>query len=106
MLYEGLQDKRGGTFSRLFGAASLRKEKPVAKMITVSGSGCDGQVLVCNDLLGFSTGFCPKFVKKYANVHDVILQAMKDYKTEVEAGTFPAAEHTFTISEEVMEKLY
>lgn len=71
-----------------------------------AGSGCDGQVLVCNDLLGFSTGFCPKFVKKYANVHDVILQAMKDYKTEVEAGTFPAAEHTFTISEEVMEKLY
>lgn len=75
-------------------------------MITVSGSGCDGQVLVCNDLLGFSTGFCPKFVKKYANVHDVILQAMKDYKTEVEAGTFPAAEHTFTISEEVLKKLY
>ena len=44
------------------------------------GSGCDGQVLVVNDMLGFSNGFCPKFVKRFANLHDEMVKAMKAYK--------------------------
>lgn len=71
-----------------------------------AGSGCDGQVLVCNDLLGVSGGFCPKFVKKYSDLHGTVVGAMQAYISEVKARTFPAPEHTFKIDDEVLEKLY
>ena len=50
--------------------------------------------------------FKPKFVKQFANVGEVMKQAFADYAREVKEGTFPAQEHTFAISEEVIEKLY
>lgn len=50
--------------------------------------------------------YVPKFVKKFANVGDVMKQAFKDYINEVSAGTYPAEEHTFKIDEDVLEKLY
>lgn len=71
-----------------------------------AGNGCDGQVLVCNDLLGVSNGFCPKFVKKYANLHDITVEAVKKYIAEVKERSFPAPEHTFKIDDSVLEKLY
>ena len=71
-----------------------------------AGAGCDGQVLVYQDMLGMFSDFKPKFVKRFASVGDVMKQAFADYKTEVKAGTFPAAEHTYAISDEIIEKLY
>ena len=67
---------------------------------------CDGQVLVCNDLLGYTDGFCPKFVKRYADLHSEMTAAFKAYAADVKARSFPAAEHTFKIDDEVLEKLY
>lgn len=71
-----------------------------------AGKDCDGQVLVINDMLGIFQGHIPKFVKRFANVGPMIIDAFKDYKTEVEAGTFPGAEHGYTIQDDVLEKLY
>ena len=71
-----------------------------------AGNGCDGQVLVCNDLLGFTDGFRPKFAKKYVDLHAHMLGAFKEYISDVKARSFPAKEHTFAIEEEVLEKLY
>ena len=71
-----------------------------------AGKYCDGQVLVCNDLLGFTDGFCPKFVKRYADVHGEIVNAVKGYIADVKARSFPAAEHTFKIDDDVLDKLY
>lgn len=71
-----------------------------------AGKYCDGQVLVCNDLLGVSNGFTPKFVKKYANLHDITVNAVKEYIDECKNRTFPAPEHTFKIDDSVLEKLY
>ncbi len=71
-----------------------------------AGKYCDGQVLVCNDLVGFTDGFCPKFVKRYADVHGDIVNGVKAYIAEVKERSFPAPEHTFKIDEEVLEKLY
>lgn len=89
---------------------------PLAKLITESssvpiigiGAGpyCDGQVLVLHDILGLYPRFTPKFVKQYANLHDQMAMALTKYKEEVEARTFPAEEHCFGMSEEVLEKLY
>ena len=71
-----------------------------------AGKYCDGQVLVCNDLLGFTDGFCPKFVKRYADVHSEIVNAVKGYINDVKSRSFPAAEHTFKIDDDVLDKLY
>ncbi len=60
-----------------------------------AGPGCDGQVLVCNDMLGMDLTFKPRFVKHYAQLDDVIRKAMKGYVTEVKAGAFPTPEQSF-----------
>lgn len=60
-----------------------------------AGPVCSGQVLVTYDLLGWYEEFTPKFVKRYANVHQTILQAIKAYKEEVEGGIFPSMEQSF-----------
>ncbi len=60
-----------------------------------AGAGCDGQVLVCTDLLGMSRGHAPKFAKRYAELGDAIVEATASYIEEVRARAFPAAEHTF-----------
>jgi len=60
-----------------------------------AGPHCDGQVLVLHDLLGLFEKFTPKFVKKYGNLRESILEAIKQYKEEVEKGVFPGQEHSF-----------
>lgn len=62
-----------------------------------AGPGCDGQVLVCNDMLGMDLTFKPRFVKHYAELDNVIRKAVKSYVTEVKAGTFPTPEHAFAL---------
>ena len=90
-------------------AALAKKGTESVPALTIgigAGNGCDGQVLVYQDMLGYTDGFTPKFVKKYANLHEVMLEAFKQYKAECENRTFPTPSHTFKISEEVLEKLY
>ena len=88
-------------------AAKVTAElKTMATIGIGAGNGCDGQVLVCNDLLGVSNGFCPKCVKKYANLHDITVEAVKAYIAECKDRSFPAPEHTFKIDDSVLEKLY
>lgn len=88
----------------------------LAKMITEqtsaltigigAGKYCDGQVLVYQDMLGYNDGFVPKFVKQYANLHSIMLQAFKEYKQECELRTFPENSRTYSIKEEVLEELF
>ena len=61
-----------------------------------AGPGCDAQVLVWQDMAGLRTGRLPRFVKQYADLHGTLTNAAKEYAAEVEAGSFPAPEHTFS----------
>ncbi|MBR6199158.1 MAG: 3-methyl-2-oxobutanoate hydroxymethyltransferase [Spirochaetales bacterium] len=70
-----------------------------------AGVDSDGQVLVINDIIGMCDNMRPKFVKQYADVGSIILNAVNSYCDEVRAKTFPAAEHTFKINDEVIEAL-
>ncbi len=71
-----------------------------------AGAGCDGQVLVYQDMLALFSDFKPKFVKHFADVGSLMKEGFKAYIKEVKEGTFPAEEHTFKIDDEVIEKLY
>lgn len=71
-----------------------------------AGAGCDGQVLVYQDMLGMFSDFKPKFVKTFADTGSIMKQAFRDYICEVRAGSFPAQEHTYTVDDSVIEKLY
>ena len=88
-------------------AARISEQIDVPTIGIGAGSGCDGQVLVINDMLGTNDGFKPKFVKRFASLHDDIIRAITDYKTAVTSRTYPVeGEHTFTITDEVMDRLY
>lgn len=87
-------------------AQKITAEVSVPTIGIGAGPHCDGQVLVINDMLGISSGHIPKFVKKYADLQPVIVEALKAYKEEVEDGSFPGPEHCFTIADNVLDKLY
>ena len=70
------------------------------------GPECDGQVLVWHDVMGITQNMKPKFVKRYADLYTQMVQAVKTYKQEVEQGVFPGPEHSFTMNEENIPKLY
>ena len=71
-----------------------------------AGADCSGQIVVIDDILGKFTDFTPKFVKKYANLHDEILKGVEAYKKEVKDSIFPSEKESFELNQEEKEKLY
>lgn len=86
-------------------AARVTAEIPTPTIGIGAGAGCDGQVLVNQDMLGMFHDFTPKFVRRFAEVGDVMLDAYRAYDAAVKDGTFPAAEHTYAAPAGVLENL-
>lgn len=90
-----------GAFSVVIEAVPVSLAKDIHQVLHIptigigAGPDCDGQVLVIHDLLGLFDRFTPKFVKKYANLKEQAIKAVKEYKQDVEGGTFPSSEHSF-----------
>jgi len=103
---------KAGVFSIVLECVPSALAKKITEEVSVptigigAGPDCDGQVLVINDMLGMYSGHVPKFVKKYVDLQPLIIEALKSYKKEVEEGSFPGPEHGFTISDDVLDKLY
>ncbi len=76
-------------------AEQISKELTIPTIGIGAGAGCDGQVLVWQDAFGLRTGRMARFVKQYADVHGILLDAAKAYADDVRAGTFPGPDHTF-----------
>ncbi len=76
-------------------AARLSKQLEIPTIGIGAGAGCDGQILVTNDLLGLTSGYVPKFVKAYADIKHVITDAVTHYRDDVRSGKFPGPEQTF-----------
>ena len=104
--------EKAGAFAVVLECVPAKLAEIVTKELNIStigigaGAQCDGQVLVYQDMIGMFSGFTPKFVKKYANIGDMMKKAFEEYNKEVKNGSFPSQEHTFKISEDVIEKLY
>jgi 3-methyl-2-oxobutanoate hydroxymethyltransferase len=62
-----------------------------------AGAATAGQVLVLHDLLGIYEGFTPKFVKRYANLRETMVDGLRSYADEVRSGAFPGAEHIYSV---------
>jgi len=76
-------------------AGEITKTLSIPTIGIGAGVDCDAQVLVWQDMAGLRTGRLPRFVKQYADVHGVLMDAAKAYAADVAAGTFPGPEHTF-----------
>lgn len=93
--------ERAGCFSVVLEAVPPQVAAAVTEAVAVptigigAGPGCTGQVLVWHDLLGLSDGHRPRFVKAYADLKTTIVAAIERYASDVRAGVFPAAEHTY-----------
>ncbi|MEJ7707593.1 MAG: 3-methyl-2-oxobutanoate hydroxymethyltransferase [Nocardioidaceae bacterium] len=76
-------------------AAAVTNRLDIPTIGIGAGPHCDAQVLVWQDMAGLRTGRVPTFVKQYADLHSILLQAAADFAADVADGTFPAEEHTF-----------
>lgn len=98
--------EEAGAFSLVLESVPAKLAEVISKKISIptigigAGAGCDGQVLVTHDLLGLFDRFTPKFVKKYANLHEAMKKAFIEYIDDVETKRFPAVEHTVEMSDE------
>jgi len=87
-------------------AGQISTELAIPTIGIGAGLECDGQVLVFHDILGLFKRFRPKFVKQYASMGQDAVEAIQAFHKEVKSSQFPEEEHTFDLSEEVIEKLY
>lgn len=103
--------EEAGVFSIALEMVSHEVAEIISETVSVptigigSGKGCDGQVLVVQDLLGMYEKIKPKFVKRYMNLADDIVKSLEDYKKEIEAGIFPSQENWFSMDEQELQKL-
>jgi 3-methyl-2-oxobutanoate hydroxymethyltransferase len=86
-------------------AAIITRRTSVPVFGIGAGPHCDGQVLVIHDMIGMFDRHTPKFVKKYKEIGTQIVEALEEFKKDVLAGTFPAKEHCYPMSEEVAREL-
>ncbi|MBN1328004.1 MAG: 3-methyl-2-oxobutanoate hydroxymethyltransferase [Candidatus Heimdallarchaeota archaeon] len=93
--------EKAGCFSIILEAIPHEVAKKITEAINIptigigAGPDCNGQVLVSYDMLGFKTIRKPKFVKFYADLHQIILEAAKKYSQEVKEGIFPTLEYSY-----------
>lgn len=105
LLEDAYAVQEAGAFSVVLECTPPKLSALISKKLTIptigigAGAGCDGQVLVYQDMLGMFTDFVPKFVKQFANVGEVMSNAFHDYIQEVEAGTFPTEAHSYIKSD-------
>ena len=98
--------EEAGAFSLVLESVPARLAEFISKQISIptigigAGAGCDGQVLVTHDLLGFFDRFTPRFVKQYANLHAEMNKAVSEYIDDVETKRFPAVEHTIEMTDD------
>jgi len=103
--------EEAGVFSIALEMISHEVAQIISETISVptigigSGVGCNGQVLVVQDLLGMFEKIKPRFAKRYLNLSEDIVKALENYKNDVESGTFPAQENWFSMDDDEFKKL-
>jgi 3-methyl-2-oxobutanoate hydroxymethyltransferase len=101
LLEDALALEAAGAFALVLEAIPAGLGTRVSTALTIptvgigAGSGCDAQIMVWQDLAGLTTGRLPRFVKRYADLDDVLTRAVADYVNEVAEGAYPGPEHCY-----------
>jgi 3-methyl-2-oxobutanoate hydroxymethyltransferase len=110
ILEDALAIEDAGCFMLEFEAVPAKIAQLISEQLTIptigigAGAGCDGQILLCYDLLGVFTDFKPKFTKRYAKLTEVAVNGIRQYVKEVKEGAFPDDEHSYTVNDAEYEK--
>lgn len=103
VIEDALAVEESGAYALLVEAVPPELTRFIAKKLTIpvysigAGGPCDGQLLICGDMIGLFQAFTPKFVKVYANVAETITKAFSDYANDVRTGAFPSDEHCYHV---------
>jgi 3-methyl-2-oxobutanoate hydroxymethyltransferase len=95
LIADALALEEAGCFAIVLEKIPAKLAELVAKKLTIpiigigAGNGVDGQVLVVHDMLGINNEFSPRFLRKYANLYELMMQAFQQYIVDVKAGDFP-----------------
>ena len=109
LLEDALALQDAGAYAIVLETTPARVSEFVSKQLTIptigigAGAGCDGQVLVFHDLLGYFDRFSPRHNKRYANLKPLIVEAVKQYVNEVSSRAFPTDENSFAIDDAEFE---
>ncbi|HBP65377.1 MAG TPA: 3-methyl-2-oxobutanoate hydroxymethyltransferase [Desulfosporosinus sp.] len=112
LVKDGQALEKAGAFLLVLEAIPRQVAAQISNGLTIptigigAGIDCDGQVLVFHDILGLFDRFKPKFVKQYASLGQDAVKAIQKFHEEVKTSQFPAEEHTFSLSDGVIQKLY
>lgn len=104
--------QEAGAFALVLEMVPWQLARLVTQRLTIptigigAGPHCDGQVLVTHDLAGLYAGKTPRFARRYADLGTELRQAAARYLSEVRAGTFPDASHSYGMDDEVLAQLY
>jgi 3-methyl-2-oxobutanoate hydroxymethyltransferase len=110
ILEDALAIEDAGCFMLEFEAVPAKIATLISQQLTIptigigAGVGCDGQILLCYDLLGVFTDFKPKFTKRYGKLTDAAVTSIKQYVAEVKAGQFPDDDHSYSVNDTEYEK--
>ena len=108
ILEDALAIEDTGCFMLEFEAVPAKIARLISEQLAIigigAGAGCDGQILLCYDLLGVFTDFKPKFTKRYAKLTEVAVNGITHYVKEVKEGTFPDDDHSYAVNEAEYEK--
>ncbi|MBC8476758.1 MAG: 3-methyl-2-oxobutanoate hydroxymethyltransferase [Dehalococcoidia bacterium] len=111
VIKDALAIEKAGAFALLVEAIPPEVGKIISEMLSIpvlgigAGMYTDGQVLIIGDMLGYFEAFTPKFVKKYANLAEVITKAFGEYIEDVRTGKFPEEKHCYRMVEGEIDKL-
>lgn len=104
--------EEAGAFAVVLEGIPAKLAKLITEQLSIptigigAGKECDGQVLVYQDMLGMFSDFTPKFVKRYADLGEIMKDAFSRYQEEIQSGVFPGKEHEYQIEDDIIEKLY
>ncbi len=87
-------------------AAKITQALSIPTIGIGAGAGCDGQILVYQDMLGMFSDYTPKFVQRYANIGAIMTEAFEAYISDVQSGSFPKPEQSYKMDDSVIDKLY
>ena len=111
LLKEAIELEKAGVFAIVLEMVTSEVADLISRNVKIptigigSGPHCDGQVLVLHDMLNLYDNIKPRFVKTYTNLSETILNAIRNYITDVKTGKFPEDRHSYKIEDKEFERL-